>query len=247
MKISVAVCDDLEEERLQMIRMLQQYGRLHHVEFKIEPFDRGEGFANAARPGRWDIVLLDIFMPGIDGIEAARRLRAHDRECILIFVTTSLEHGMVSYELQATDYLVKPVAQKDVDAALDWCMREKGERFRTITVRSEWDEVEIPLRNILYIEIKRHTAYIHTTERVIQTPRGMNALEEQINSEDFLRCHRSFLVNQRFIHRMDKRDFVMENGDLVPIGSSDAAAMRQKFMDWVFLQSWKTGKSVELF
>ena len=75
----------------------------------------------------------------------------------------------------------------------------------------------------------------------------MNALEAEINSPDFLRCHRSFLVNMRYIRRIDKRDFVIENGDLVPIGSSDAAATRQKFMDWIFLQSWKSGEPMEIF
>ncbi|MDR3766275.1 MAG: LytTR family DNA-binding domain-containing protein [Butyricicoccus sp.] len=247
MRISVAVCDDLEEERLQIVRALQNYERRHALEFHLETFRNGEALVHAMQPGRWDIVMLDIYMPGMDGIQTARLLREQDRECILIFVTTSLEHGMVSYELQASDYLVKPIAQKDVDAALDWCLREKKERFRSITVRSEWDETEILLRNIQYIEIKRHTAYIHTTERVIQTSRGMNALEAEINNPDFLRCHRSFLVNMRYIRRLDKRDFVMENGDLVPIGSSDAAATRQKFMDWIFLQSWKSGDPVDIF
>ena len=75
----------------------------------------------------------------------------------------------------------------------------------------------------------------------------MNALEAEINNPDFLRCHRSFLVNMRHIRRIEKRDFVMENGDLVPIGSSDAAATRQKFMDWVFLQSWKSHDPVDIF
>ena len=247
MKVSIAVCDDLEEERLQLIRMMQNYGRRHSVEFAMETFSGGAALLDAYRSGRWDFVLLDIYMPGQDGIEVARRLREQDSECILIFVTTSLEHGMVSYELQAADYLVKPVAQKDVDAAFDWCLREKQDMFRTIAVRSEWDEIEILLRNIQYIEIKRHTAYIHTTERIIQTSRGMNALEAEINNPDFLRCHRSFLVNMRHIRRIEKRDFVMENGDLVPIGSSDAAATRQKFMDWVFLQSWKSHDPVDIF
>ena len=247
MKISVAVCDDLEEERLQLIRQLQHYGRRHGLEFGIEPFASGSALAAAARPGRWDIVLLDIYMPDRSGIETARRLREQDSDCVLIFVTTSLEHGIASYEVAASDYLVKPAGQQEVDAALDWCLREKHERFRTITVRSEWDQVEILLRNIRYIEIRRHTAFIHTGERVIQTARGMNALEEEIASSDFLRCHRSFLVNQRHIRRMEKRDFVMDNGDLVPIGSSDAAAIRQKFMDWVFLNPHMTAEGVSLF
>ena len=99
MKVSIAVCDDLEEERLQLIRMMQNYGRRHSVEFAMETFSGGTALLDAYRSGRWDFVLLDIYMPGQDGIEVARRLREQDSECILIFVTTSLEHGMVSYEL----------------------------------------------------------------------------------------------------------------------------------------------------
>ena len=92
---------------------------------------------------------------------------------------------------------------------------------------------------MVLILLARHTALIYTDACVIKTPRGMNSLEEEIASEDFLRCHRSFLVNMRHVRRIEKRDFVMENGALVPIGSSDAAAVRQKFMDWVFLKNWK--------
>ena len=107
------------------------------------------------------------WVPG-RGWRPPRRLRAQDSECALLFVTTSVEHGIASYELQASDYLVKPVAQRDLDAALDWCLQEKREYFRTINVRSEWDEIEILLRDILYIEIRRHTAFIHTAGRVVR-------------------------------------------------------------------------------
>lgn len=239
MKLSVAICDDLEEERVQIVRLLQNYGRRHDVEFTVEPFESGAAFLSALQPGRWDIALLDIYMPGLDGIETARRLREQDSECLLIFFTTSNEHGIISYELRASDYLVKPVTQKALDAAIDWCLHEQRDRFRTIQVRSEWENVEIALSDIQYIEIQKHTAFIYTDGRVIKTPRGMNSLEEEIACEDFLRCHRSFLVNMRHVRRIEKRDFVMDTGALVPIGSSDAAAVRQKFMDWVFLKNWK--------
>lgn len=247
MILSVAVCDDLAEERLQMCRMVQSYCHRRGIELRLEPLESGEAFAAVARKGRWDLVLMDIYMPGMSGIDAARRLRGEDGECLLIFFTTSEEHGIVSYELHASDYLVKPVSQKALDAAMDWCMREHADRFRTICVRSEWESVEIPLRDIRYIEIRRHTAYICTVDRVIKTPRGMNALEEDIACDDFLRCHRSFLVNMRRIRRMEKRDFVMDNGDLVPIGSSDAAGIRQKFMDWIFLKDKDTSGMFGMF
>lgn len=235
MKISVAICDDLKEHCVQNARMLKNYGQRNQISFHIELFENGQALIDALRPGRWDIVLLDIFMPELDGIETARLLRQQDQTCSLIFVTTSEQHGMVSYELRASDYLVKPVAQQAMDEALDWCLREKREYFRSLCVRSDWSEVEIALRDICYIEIQRHNAYIHTKERVVQTSRGMNALEEEIGSPDFLRCHRSFLVNQHHVVRLEKREFIMDNGDRVPIGSSNAAEIEERFRDWAAL------------
>ena len=114
MRITVAICDDLEEERLQMARLLKNYGRRKGVAWEIELLESGAAFLDLFRPGRWDIILMDIYMDGPDGMEAARRLRAQDSECALLFVTTSVEHGIASYELQASDYLVKPVAQRDL-------------------------------------------------------------------------------------------------------------------------------------
>ena len=93
MRISVAICDDLEEERLQMARLLKNYGRRKGVAWEIELLESGAAFLDLFRPGRWDIILMDIYMDGPDGMEAARRLRAQDSECALLFVTTlSLIH-----------------------------------------------------------------------------------------------------------------------------------------------------------
>lgn len=235
MKISVAICDDLKEYCVHNVRLLKNYGQRNRISFQFELFESGQALIDALQPGRWDIVLLDIFMPELDGIETARRLRQKDQTCSLVFVTTSEQHGVVSYELRASDYLVKPVAQQAMDQALDWCLREKREYFRSLLVRSEWSDVEIPLRDICYIEIQRHNAYIHTKERLIQTSRGMNALEKEIDSPDFLRCHRSFLVNQHHVVRLEKREFVMDNDDQVPIGSANAAEIEKKFRDWAIL------------
>ena len=71
MKISVAVCDDLEEERLQMARMLKNYGRRNGVSWNIELLESGDAFLEVFQPGRWDIVLMDIYMDGLNGMEAA--------------------------------------------------------------------------------------------------------------------------------------------------------------------------------
>ncbi len=236
MHLCVAICDDMEEERLRLSKMLRNYAYRKNTGFHIELYSSGNHLVSALKPGRWDIVLLDIYMDGMDGMKAAEHLRREDKDCILIFVTMSREHGTESYKFMASDYLLKPVRQEHLDKSLNWCLNKYSERFRTISVRSEWDDIEIPIRDIHYIESALHTADIHTRQRVIKTPRGINALEKDIGSGDFLRCHRSYLINMNHVRRMDKQDFVMDNGDLVPIRTASPADIRQEFIYWVFQQ-----------
>ena len=84
MHISVMICDDLEEERAAMARMVDSYGRRHGLAIQIEGAAGGEELLAQWAPGRWDLVFLDIFMPGLSGVETARRLRAADRTCALV-------------------------------------------------------------------------------------------------------------------------------------------------------------------
>jgi len=244
MQLTVAICDNKEAERLRMARLLQDYSRRRHVSFNIDLYDSGERFISAINQHRWDAVILDIFMEDADGLKAAERLRACDNECILIFVTTSLEHGVISYKFQASDYLIKPVRQDQLDETLDWYLERYHERFRTLAVRSEWDSLKIPIRDIIYIESRLHTSVIHTVKDEICTPQGISALESAVQCGDFLRCHRSYLINLRHVRRIEKQDFVMDNNDYVPIRSTSVSTARAEFMDWMFRQG-STG--TELF
>ena len=126
MTISILICDDLPEARATLHRYLRSYEESHDVELDLETAADGAELLSMWRPGRWDLIFLDIFMPLIDGVEAARRLRKVDDKCEIVFATTSRQHGMEGYELHAMDYLTKPIAQQDVDDVMDWYIREKA-------------------------------------------------------------------------------------------------------------------------
>lgn len=100
----VAVCDDLEEGRLSLARMIRSWARSRGLSVQIRSFSSGEELLNACRqPELYQFVFLDIFMPGLSGIETARRLRASGCNMSIIYATTSVDHGMESFETRAAD------------------------------------------------------------------------------------------------------------------------------------------------
>lgn len=238
MRLSVMICEDLEEERIALARMVTSICRSQEIDLELELSSSGEELLDKFRSRRWDILFLDIYLGGISGTQAARIIRRDDQSCALIFATTSREHGLLSYELQVTDYLLKPFTQADVEAALDWILLNREERYQTITIRSDWEEEQILVRDIQYVEVTGHTAVLHLADGIKRTRKRLNELEEELGDSSFLRCHRSFLVNLDHVAAIEQGDFDMKNGDRVPISAKRAADVKRAFFDWSLEKSW---------
>ena len=238
MRLSVLICEDLEEERMALARMVRRFCRSREIDLLLELSSSGEELLDRFRSRRWDILFLDIYLGGISGAQAAAVIRREDPSCALIFATTSWEHGLLSYELQVTDYLLKPFTQADVKAALDWILLNREEQYQTISIRSEWEEEKILVRDIQYIEVTGHTAVLHLASGIKRTRKRLNELEEELGTGSFLRCHRSYLVNLDHVAAIEQGDFGMKNGDRVPISAKRAADVKRAFFDWSLEKSW---------
>lgn len=240
MGIQIAICEDLYSERLELCRMVQAYFQRRNRQATVDTYASGGELLSALRPGRYHIIFLDIFMDHLSGLETARRIRQKDMACCLIFATTSQDHGVDSYEFRASDYLLKPISQSDVDSALDWCVGALAERLRRIELCSERERVQVPIQDILYIEIQAHMALTYTVKGCIPTRRSLDDLEKEIDSPDFLRCHRSFLVNMQHIARLEDLEICLSNSSRIPIAQANVSRVRQQFMDWSFVKAWES-------
>lgn len=239
MKLNIAVCDDLKEERVKLARMLKAYCQQKDIESQISLYASGKELLSSLRvPGQINILFLDIYMPDYSGVDTARDLRKLDRRCAIVFVTTSTDHGLESYEVEASDYLVKPVAQEDVARAMDWYLEHMPEELRTLHVYSDGEWMDFPLSSILYIEILDHQSYIHMENRTVVVRRGINDLASSIDSEDFLRCHRSYLVNLNFVKGIENRDFRLTDDTLIPIRAGSLNKTREDFINWTYKKVW---------
>ena len=237
----IAICDDLEGERVSLARMVQAYARSHEVSVQLRLFSSGESLLAALQeqgPGSIQLIFLDIYMPGLSGVEAARRIRSMDSNVALIFATTSQDHGMDSFEVRASDYLVKPFQEENVAASLDWFFSHIPEPLRLLSVYSEGEWQQIALSSILYVDVYGHQARVHTLRGELVTRRGLDDLELAIDSRDFLRCHRSFLVNLNHVQSVEGSDFRMDDQSLVPISSANLAQVRRQFIDWTYIKAW---------
>ena len=233
MSVKFMLCDDSEDDLDALSRALQDYAARRGVELRLETVSSAGELLKRWAPFRWDAVFLDMFMPGLSGEHAARRLRLMDNRLCLIFVTVSREHGLFSYDVRATDYLLKPFSQQDIDNALDYFMEKYAESLRSLRVRTAWEEVDIRFRDIRYIEIRNHQAILRTGEQDLTVWKSLDELEEELRDKRFLRCHQSYLVNLEHVKALEKRSFLMDSGDLAPISRQKIQSAQRKYQEWL--------------
>lgn len=240
-ELRMAVCDDLEEERVQLARMVRSYAQRRGLSMELRLFASGNELLDAARrPDFCHVLFLDIFMPGLSGLDAARQLRAAGCMASTVFATTSQDYGVMSFDVQAADYLVKPFRQEDVDRTLDWCLEHMPESLRSLSVYAEREPQEFPLASVLYIEVLGHQSHIHTLRQTVVVRKSLDDVERAVDSPDFFRCHRSFLVNLNHVERIESSDFLMSDGARIPISSPNLPRARDTFLDWVYRKAWES-------
>lgn len=234
----VCICDDTAADRKRLLEMLRGYCAGRNVQMQVEQFPDGGALLRAFSPGKYQLLFLDIYMPGLSGMEAAQAIREADPACLLVFTTTSEDHALESYGVYAAGYLLKPYGQAQLYEAMDWCMENLPPQAQTLALVSEREHMQVPVRDILYIEVYGRASVLHTTGRTYTANRSLTALARELPA-DFLRCHRSYIVNMNHIAKVAQNGFVLKDRSLVPISVETGAKMKQSFFDWMFKRTWE--------
>ncbi|MDR2559799.1 MAG: LytTR family DNA-binding domain-containing protein [Oscillospiraceae bacterium] len=236
--MKVILCEDVAECRETLYSHIKKYFTQNNCHPEISVYETGEALlADSYALRSAGIAFLDIYMPGINGVDVARKIRETNEDMVFTFTTSSLDHGLDSYAVEALQYLVKPVGYAEVERVLNKCMKLFSDSFKAIEVLSGRLTVRIPLRDIMYIEKFDHTCYIHTPMETIKNYRSLNELEREFAGEPFLRTHRSFIVNMRYIEDIAANEFIMTNGAVVSIRKNNKLAIKQAYRDYLFKHS----------
>lgn len=212
----IAIVEDHAAAAEKLRSFLERYGEENEEHFDITVFPDALEFLHSYKR-IYDMVFMDIELPFIDGMEAARRLRNVDQQVILIFVTNMARYAVKGYEVDALDYLVKPVHYGDFELKLRRALGRREAGQEAILVARQSGFLRLRLREIRYIEVRGHTLIFHTEAEQIKGSGTLLETEEKLKSRGFLRCNKCYLVNQRHIAAVQGYTLVMTGGEELQI------------------------------
>jgi DNA-binding LytR/AlgR family response regulator len=231
--MKIAICEDTPADAQQLSDALARYLDVNKLAGEVSFFTCGEDFLSAFEPGKFQIVFMDIFMTkgGITGMDAAKTVNELDKDTALIFITTSDEYILAGYSV-AVYYIIKPVEQKDVNKAMEKC-RLQIERFaKTIEIMVNRMPLQIRLRDIYFVEIVgRNCIFTFTKGKKTASGMNMSELTDKLDGSTFIQCHRSYVVNILHVRKMTKAEFILENGEVVPIGRKYQGAAQKAYTE----------------
>ncbi len=231
--IRIAICDDEKQMSDHIRSFVSDFFRKKNREISLRMFSSGEELLNYN--GQIDILFLDIQMKGMDGLETARKLRADQFRGFLIFITVLKEMVFQSFEVQAYDYLVKPVDEKQFEKTMERCfasMQNAGED--SLLVQKGYEGRIIPKDEIVFCEVIDRKIYLNLVSgEVVDYYERIENVETKLDSH-FFRCHRSYLINLKHLKGYKNGTAYMDNGKEVPV-----SRLRGKEFSGVVLQYMK--------
>lgn len=236
--IKVAFCDDDEFTISEINTLFDQYCAEHDQKIVSAVFHSPlELLAKTEKGAHFDILFLDIIMPGQNGINVAREIRQYDHTVKIIFLTSSPEFAVESYTVCAFFYYVKPIRaeafKKLMDSAISECERE---RQNSLIVRCKSGITRIALEKLIYCEVIGRTLVYHLEgETKLESIGSMDELSSELaRYGNFLRPHRSFLINMEYIQSISYKAILLSNMDTIPIPHGKCSEIKNLYLEYAF-------------
>ena len=226
------VVEDEAEEAAQLRAAVERYAGDKGLEGKVDWVKTA--FELVELVGRYDLVFLDIDLPGISGMEAADLLRAYDEQTLIIFVTNLAQYAVRGYEVNALDFIVKPVTSRDLGMCLDRAVRVLRRRsHRSLYVPTKDGAKVFPLADLLYVEVQRHNIVYHLEGQDPQAVRGtLTKVAEDLGAGQFVRISNSCIVNADQVRAIEGPNVVMADGSTLAMSRARRKEALGAFADY---------------
>jgi DNA-binding LytR/AlgR family response regulator len=232
----VAIVEDQQSDADKLKEYLNKCSEELGVEFELLFFENGDIFLQNFKPDFYQVVFLDVYTQSeLNGMEVAHKMRELDKSCQIIFVTTSKEFGVESYEIQAFDYLLKPYEYERLHECISRLVREMKSVSYYIELKVGRIFRKILLDEVIYTDYNNHYVQLHTEHEVLRSYMPFDELAGMLKPyKQFLNCYRNCFVNMDHIVNLDNKDFVLSSGERMPMFRKEKNELKQIYADYLF-------------
>lgn len=226
----IAVCDDEAEYCKQIQRMIEKM--YHSLDVIVDTYQTGHDLLRQFEKQNYDLIFLDIEMPGIDGMSLARKLRKKREELRLVFLTSHVEYALKGYEVQALRYLTKPVQEDKLKEVLFY-VTEQMQSQKNIWLKTSAGEEQVSVSDILYLEAQDQNISINTAERSYLVRYNLRDFERELREYGFFRIHRGYLVSLGKISSVRKNEVTLDGGVLLPLSRAKEKPLKEALYQYI--------------
>lgn len=215
--LKIVILEDEPEQAKRLTDMLARY-RQERADFvySAQLYERASQMLNEYRCDA-DLLLLDIQMPGMLGIDAAKKIREMDSRVMIVFITTLTQYAIEGYSVGAFDYVLKPVRYDAFAAKLDRARRVLAHQHSsaTLELRTRDELRRVSADEIYYLEVVNHDVLIHTDTETYRQWGSLKPFEDQLKDSHFVRCNSCYLVNLRYVRGISGDSVLVDGARLV--------------------------------
>lgn len=212
----LAICDDNQADVIYLSSFLEKWAEKEEKALKIESFPSAEAFLFQYEEEKsFDILLLDIEMGDMNGIELARKIRRENHLVQIIFITGYMEYVAEGYDVEALHYLLKPVTEEKLYGVLDRAAERLKSKEKELCLTLPGSVTQIALCEIRYLEVRRNYVTVHGAEDYT-VKKTLNELEEELDGS-FCRTGRSYIVNLHFVKKITRTQVILKDGREIPL------------------------------
>lgn len=214
--LMIAVCDDEIRECLHLSRQIQTIMDKLEVPCTIKQYHSGQQLLQNAE--EFDIIFLDIIMCGMNGMKTAELFRRHFSDKILIFISSSRQYVFDAFAVEAFEYLVKPLGERKLHRTLLRCIAKQTRQSDDFIIISKDRQTrKLFLDEVRYFEIHGRLIEAHGVHPIFSWYEQIGTLESKLADKDFFRCHKSYLINLKYVEVYDRQEATLDNGEKVLI------------------------------
>lgn len=235
--LQIAVCDDDIKELSNVGTLINEYRTTFRSDITYMSFTNPiELCMSISSDSQIDLIFLDIVMPDQNGIETARKIRKHDENVKIIFLTSSAEFAVDSYAVGAYYYALKPIVKESFFALLQKVTAEINKQDEHLIVKCKTGISRIRLRNLCFCEVISKTVYYHLSDgAVLESSGSITELENQLLlRRNFVKPHRSYIVNMLYIETLTAKEIIMVSKEIIPLPKPKYNEVKNAYLSIAF-------------